>query len=243
MSEKIGYAEIAIKLRQLIADGTLAPGDVMPSIRSIRDKYDVTIATANRAFGMLKAEGLTVGKPGIGTVVASQPRVAVTAAARLDRIARTGKAYAPKEKSINHTVTLRSCADPDFAQMLGIELHDEVIMRTRVFVTDDKPTVFAVSCIHMRALGAVEELLQPEPFRRFWQEIYTERTGKTVTKSPARLGARLAYPSELKVFGVDAPPGASVPVLVEVNAFSDEDGPLEAWTDVYAPNMWRTATA
>jgi GntR family transcriptional regulator len=242
MSGKTGYAEIASHYRKLIADGTLAPGDAMPSMRDVCEEFSVSITTANRAFRQLKSEGLTAPKPGVGTVVVEQPRVAATAAARLERIARTGKPYAAKEKSINHTADLRSITDPILADQLGVELHDEVVLRTRTFVRDGKYTVFAVSCIHVRALGDVPELLSPEPFDRFWQEIYTARTGKTVTRSPERRSARLAYDYELQALNVDVPPGTPVPVLVLVNTFSDEDGPIEVWEDVYAPGLWQVDT-
>lgn len=240
--KKKGYAEIASHYRKLIADGVLAPGDEMPSMRDVCTEFDVSITTANRAFRMLKSEGLTAARPGVGTVVADQPRVAATASARLERIARTGKPYANKEVSVEHTAQLRSLVDPILADQLGVELHDEVVLRTRTFVRDGKRTVFAVSCIHFRALADVPELLSPEPFDRFWQEIYTARTGRTVTKSPERRSARLAYDYELEALHVDVEPGTPVPVLVLVNTFSDEDGPLEVWEDVYAPGLWQVDT-
>jgi GntR family transcriptional regulator len=240
--KKPGYADIARHYRKLIADGTLAPGDEMPSMRDVCAEFNVSITTANRAFRMLKSEGLTAPKPGVGTVVSDQPRVAATASARLERIARTGKPYAKKETSVDHTAQVRSVADPILSDQLGVEMHDEVVIRTRTFVRDGKRTVFAVSCIHIRALADVPELLSPEPFDRFWQEIYTARTGRTVTKSPERRSARLAYDYELEALSVDVEPGTPVPVLVLINTFSDEDGPLEVWEDVYAPGLWQVDT-
>jgi GntR family transcriptional regulator len=211
-------------------------------MREVCESFSVSITTANRAFQLLKAEGLTAANPGVGTVVSDQPRVAATATARLDRIARTGKPYAKKEVSVEHTAQLRSVADPIIADRLGVDLHDEVVLRTRTFVRDGKRTVFAVSCIHVRALGSVPELLSPEPFDRFWQEIYTARTGRQVTKSPERRSARLAYDYELQALQVDVEPGTPVPVLILINTFSDEDGPLEVWEDVYAPGLWQVDT-
>ncbi|MGO1025532.1 GntR family transcriptional regulator [Streptomyces rubiginosohelvolus] len=241
-SKKPGYAEIASHYRKLIADGTLAPGDRMPSMSKVCEEFNVAITTANRAFRLLKAEGLTTAMPGVGTVVIDQPRTATTAAARLDRIARTGQPYAKKEVSVNHTAQLRSITDPILAGQLDLDLHDEVVLRTRTFVRDGKQTVFAVSCINVRALTDVPELLSPEPFDRFWQEIYTARTGRTVSKSPERRSARLAYDYELEALGVNVDPGTPVPVLVLINTFSDEDGPLEVWEDVYAPGLWQVDT-
>jgi GntR family transcriptional regulator len=240
--KKPGYVEIAGYYRKLIADGTLAPGDEMPSMRNVCAEFNVAITTANRAFRILKEEGLTTVRPGRATLVADQPRVAATAAARLKRIQRTGKAYGHKETSVNHTAELRSVADPILADQLDLELHDEVVVRTRTFVREGKRTVFAVSCINVRALADVPELLSPEPFGQFWQEVYKARTGRNVTKSPERRSARLAYDYELQALQIDVEPGTPVPVLVLVNTFADEDGPLEVWEDVYAPGLWQVDT-
>ena len=240
--KKYGYADIASHYRRQIADGTLAPGAAMPSMSKVCEEFGVSITTANRAFRLLKSEGLTVPKPGVGTVVADQPRVASTASARLKRIQRTGQPYGHKEKSVDHTAALRSIGDPILADQLGLELHDEVVVRTRTFIREGKRTVFAVSCINMRALGDVPELLSPEPFGQFWQEVYKARTGRTVTKSPERRSARLAYDYELQALQIDVEPGTPVPVLVLVNTFADEDGPLEVWEDVYAPGLWQVDT-
>lgn len=71
MPKTTGYAEIAADLRRQIQDGTLQPGDTMPSFKKIAAQYDVAITTVNRAYRLLKAEGLTVAMPGSKTVVAA----------------------------------------------------------------------------------------------------------------------------------------------------------------------------
>lgn len=240
--KKPGYAEIASHYRKLIADGTLTPGDEMPSMRDVCDEFNVAITTANRAFRMLKEEGLTTVRPGRNSLVADQSNVASSASARLKRIERTGKAYGHGEKSVNHTAELRSLDDPVLVEQLGVEFRDEVVVRTRTFVKGGKRTVYAVSCIHMRALGDVPELLSAEPFGQFWQEVYKARTGKTVTKSPERRSARLAKDYELQALHIDVEPGTPVPVLVVVNTFSDDEGPIEVWEDVWAAGLWQVDT-
>lgn len=233
------YTEIAAYLRQLIDEGTLRPGQQLPSMREMGEEFSASPATVNKAFQLLKNEGLTYPKQGVGTVIAEQPRVATTGAARLQRIARTGQTYAPGETSTNHTAGLRSCHDPLIAGLLGVELGDEVVVRTRLFLRGGKPAVAALSYIHPRALGPVPELLQQQRFERFWQEIYTERTGRQPTRSPERRTARLASTNELEMLDVEVPPHAAVPVLMLINVFHDEEGPLEVWEDIYAPGLWQ----
>jgi 5'-deoxynucleotidase YfbR-like HD superfamily hydrolase len=78
VTNRAGYNEIAEHYRQLINDGELVPGESVPSMRQVCGEFGVSITTANRAFRQLKDEGLTVVKPGVGTVVANGTRRAIT---------------------------------------------------------------------------------------------------------------------------------------------------------------------
>jgi GntR family transcriptional regulator len=238
---KAGYTDIAAHYRRLIGDGTLRPGDTMPPMSKVQEEFGVTINTANRAYKLLKSEGLTEARPGSGTVVAERSNVATSGAARLSRLQRTGKHYAPNETTADHHVGMRSVADPEIAREMGVELHDEIVLRSRVFVRDGWRAVLGGSFIHPRAAAHVPEVLEPGPSPRFWQELYTERTGKTITRSPERRMARLASTEELERLEVVVPPQAAVAVLVLQNTFHDEDGPIEVWEDVYAPGLWQVA--
>ena len=229
------YAEIAAHYRQLISDGKLAPGDTVPSMTEVCEKFSVSITTANRAFRLLKSEGLTEPKPGVGTVVAQRTDVAVTGAARLKRLERTGQTRAPGETSSHHWKGLRSVADPLIAELLDVELHDEIVIRRRVHHREGAPSTVDSSFIHVRALEAVPELLNDGPMERWWQELYKERTGREVTRSPERRTARMISNDELNALGIDLAPEVAAAVLVVFNVFHDEDGPLEVWQDVYPP--------
>lgn len=238
-SKKHGYADIASHYRTLIVDGTLAPGDAMPSMSKVCERFSVSITTANRAFRLLKSEGLTTPKPGVGTVVAQRPNVAVTGAARLGRLQRTGQTRAPGETSSHHWRGLRSVSDPLIADLLEVEPHDEIVIRRRVHHREGAPSTVDSSFIHVRALGTVPELLEEGPSQRWWQELYKERTGRDVTKSPERRSARLISNDELNALGINLSPEMAAAVLVVVNVFHDEDGPLEVWEDVYPPAAWQ----
>ncbi|HEY3483153.1 MAG TPA: GntR family transcriptional regulator [Streptomyces sp.] len=238
MPPKRRYDEIAAFFRRQIQDGELEPRAKLPSLRAVCDEFNVSMNTANRAFQMLKAEGLTTATLE-GTVVAHQPKVTVTGAARLKRIERTGKSHAPNETTTDRWVGVRSCGDALIADLLDIEPHDEIILRRRVFRRDGQATSVGLSCIHTRALVDVPELIDERPFDRWWQEIYEERTGRDVTRSPERRTARLISTDELESLGIALPAESAAAVLVVVNVFHDEAGPLEVWEDVYPPGTWQ----
>jgi AcrR family transcriptional regulator len=69
------YRRIVSDVRHRIEAGELRPGDRVPSARAITREWGVAIATATKAHAALREEGLTVARPGVGTVVAG-PRTA-----------------------------------------------------------------------------------------------------------------------------------------------------------------------
>lgn len=234
-----GYADLAAHFRGLIRDGELSPGDALPAVTEIRQQFDVSAKTVSRALAVLKSEGHVASRGSLGTVVTANPHFADTGATRLDRLNRTGKAYAAGEISTDHVAMRRSCADPEIADQLGVDPHDEVVIRRRTYRRNGRPTTVGLSFIHMRALPDVPEILQQGELTPFWQVTYTQRTGRQVTQSPERRCARLASNDELAALEVEVPATAAVPILVLHTAFHDEDGPLEVWEDVYAPGMWQ----
>lgn len=235
------YEEIAAHYRRLIQDGTVSPGDPLPTMREVMAEHSVAMNTASSAFRLLKSEGLTKATSA-GTVVADRPDVAVTGAARLKYLERTGSTRFPGETSSHHWHGLRSVADPLIAELLGVEPHDEIVIRRRTHHREGGPPTFDSSYIHVRALGPVGELLDDGPMERWWQELYKERTGREVTRSPERRTARLISNTELEALGINLPPEAAAAVLVVVNVFHDEEGPLEVWEDVYPPGAWQVDT-
>ena len=99
------YRRIVEDVRQRIDSGELGPGDLVPSARRITQEWGVAIATATKALGVLRQEGLTTVRPGVGTVVAEPRPVRRRAAPGRDpggeltseRIVRTAIAIADTE--------------------------------------------------------------------------------------------------------------------------------------------------
>ncbi|MGP4017734.1 TetR/AcrR family transcriptional regulator C-terminal domain-containing protein [Saccharopolyspora sp. 5N708] len=65
------YRVIAAEIRARIERGDLRPGDRVPSIRQIAQRWGVALATATRAAAVLREEGLVEPRVGAGTVVSS----------------------------------------------------------------------------------------------------------------------------------------------------------------------------
>src|SRR3954464_7038139 len=94
------YRRIAAEIPARVRAGTLRPGDRVPSARQITRDWGVAIATATKALALLRDEGLTLPRPGVGTVVAA-PATATTKRGEReldrDRIVRAATAVADAE--------------------------------------------------------------------------------------------------------------------------------------------------
>ena len=97
------YLRVAAAIRHRITSGALGPGDRVPSVRQVVREFGVAMATATRAFAVLRAEGLVVTRAGSGTVVRAPdppPRRGGRAPDRVlttERIVATGMAVADAE--------------------------------------------------------------------------------------------------------------------------------------------------
>lgn len=68
------YQQIAEAVRQEIVYGQLGPGDTLPSVRVMADRWQCTPGTVQQAYRELVRHGLVVSQPGQGTRVAAALR-------------------------------------------------------------------------------------------------------------------------------------------------------------------------
>ncbi|MGA4987823.1 TetR/AcrR family transcriptional regulator C-terminal domain-containing protein [Nonomuraea bangladeshensis] len=92
------YQQITAEIRARILTGELRPGERMPSIRQIAQRWGVAVATATKVMAALRDEGLVETKVGAGAVVT---------AGRGQPAARQRQAGTPKP-ALNRGQTLRT---------------------------------------------------------------------------------------------------------------------------------------
>ena len=66
------YEQIVTQLRQKIASGELAPGDMLPSIRALAKDLRISVITTKRAYDELEHQGLVVTVAGKGCFIAER---------------------------------------------------------------------------------------------------------------------------------------------------------------------------
>jgi len=65
------YQRIQGAIRKTIDNGSLRPGDAVPSERELARMHDVSLMTARHALATLEREGIVERRRGVGTFVAS----------------------------------------------------------------------------------------------------------------------------------------------------------------------------
>lgn len=71
-SSKPIYEQITTQIKAMIMNGTLKPGDAMPSMRALAKSLHISVITAQHAYEDLQRDGFIQTILGRGTFVASQ---------------------------------------------------------------------------------------------------------------------------------------------------------------------------
>ena len=66
------YEQIAAQIKDQIVDGTLEPGQLLPSIRALAKDLRISVITTKRAYDELEAQGFLTTVAGKGCFVAEQ---------------------------------------------------------------------------------------------------------------------------------------------------------------------------
>lgn len=67
--DKVLYEQVADRLQEMIANGTLKPGDRLPSIRKLKQQLSVSFSTVMEAYRVLEDRGLIAARPQSGYYV------------------------------------------------------------------------------------------------------------------------------------------------------------------------------
>lgn len=134
------YREIADDLRRSILSGEYGPGDTLPKLRDIAERYGAAYQTVRAAIGALEREGLVEAIRRRGTVVRKRPAQRLLTRSR--QVYRDEKGYyfdpsAQQWVPVQPPTVRWGLAPPDVAPLLGIEVGAEVLIRDRIMGDGD----------------------------------------------------------------------------------------------------------
>ncbi|WP_059012285.1 GntR family transcriptional regulator [Streptomyces specialis] len=198
------YEQIAWELRGQIVRGTLATGDALPSVPEISDHWRVARATAERAIGVLKVEGLVDMRQDHGTFVGDREVLARTAGERYRTARETGYAYTAGEHA-----DIRAAdevhAPEDVATALGIATGSRVARRHRLRFSDARPRSMSCSWFPATILVHCPRLLVRERIREGTTRYIELQTGRKPHTGRDTWTARLATAEERELLRLEEP--------------------------------------
>jgi DNA-binding GntR family transcriptional regulator len=229
------FREIAELFRGRILGGDLAPGDEVPSERSLAAEYGVSRPTATRALELLRHQGFVHSIQGSGTYV-SDVTTHRRAADRYQRARESGRIYADGERAEILTAELVESPPGNVVVALRLDSGEAAIRRVRVTWKDEEPIERSTSWFSAELAARAPRLLSTERIRSGTVAYVEERCGRRAAYALDRMTATTAGSKTAQELGLARP---SSPVLaVEHTVYDTSDHPLEFVEAVYPPGTW-----
>ena len=214
-----------------LRDGSLAPGDRVPSERELSDALGVSSITVKRALNELQQEGLIQRIQGRGSFIA-RPRKLILGLERLYSLTTVAR-----ERGLNPA---REClqlvemsATESIANNLDLEQGDPVAKVVRLRMVDDIPLAVDTSYL---PLALFPGILEDDLDQTALYELMTNKYNVEPIRAREYLEPTLINDYEAEVLGV--PVGAPA-MLIGRTAYGTNDVPLEYNKSVIRGDMCR----
>jgi len=119
------HAQIYTRLRTLIEQGQLKPGQRVSSLRALAEELGVARGTVQAAYDRLLGEGFLIARGPAGTFVAEHAAPAPRRALARKAVAPRGAAQRPASRRATNEVTIESGAGAPMLLQLGVPAFDE----------------------------------------------------------------------------------------------------------------------
>ena len=229
--------QLADALRAEIQEGIRRPGSQLPTEAEFQHDYGVSRTTIRAALATLVAEGLVVTRKGFGSYVRDRPPLRrVSSTHRHASHRASGKPEFDTEAITQGQVparrmlmTGRGPVPADVAAWLGCAAGEEAVIRQRLQLLDDVPTVISTSYYPLWVAEGTR-LESPEPLAEGPDNLI-EHLGHKFARGMELLRARMPTPEEVRLLELE--PG--VPVVRMLHIDYDPGGrTLQVADDLYA---------
>ena len=153
------YEAIAADIRRSIEDGTLKPGDKLPTVVEFCELYSVSKITVKRAIEQITEEGLITSRRGSGTYVKDTAGLPGQAFFQGKNDRAQGFSYEHRGEKVTSVVYDFSIVNPpaDIAAQLGIAEDDFAYHIVRVRQADEKPIVIEYTYMPLELIPGLKK--------------------------------------------------------------------------------------
>ncbi|CAM5406280.1 putative HTH-type transcriptional regulator [Streptomyces avidinii] len=234
------HARIAADLRDEIMSGDLPPGGKLPSTTQLKNRFDASNATIQKAVQLLKDEGLAVGRAGAAVTVRENRQRTVRPAGSLASAA-DGAAYpwlanaaGSRSAGISSLLAVEEVATAgDIAAALGLPEGSPAVCRRQLISIGGEPAEL-VSSYYPPDIARGTALAMSRRIRGGTPTLLTE-LGFPPRRSVDRLSARVATQEQYTALQL---PG-DLPVLRTLRTVYSEDGrPIEVTVMVKSGHLY-----
>lgn len=227
--EQLPSRRMADELRRAIESGELAPGDKLPSERTLAAEYQVARNTAREAIRLLAEQGLVTAEHGRGVFVRAKRRLLRFGRERYSKRMREETGLSPyraevtkqgRTARVDCTSITRITPPADVAERLLIDPdYETVVRRENWYFADDEPMQVGVTYIPW---SIAEDTPMADSANMGKGSLYArfEERGHAITHTREEVTARMPTPEEVE--GLAIPDG--VPVLDVLHTGLDQDG-------------------
>ncbi|MFG3098214.1 GntR family transcriptional regulator [Streptomyces sp. NPDC048202] len=234
------HERIAADLRDEIMSGDLAAGASLPSTVRLKERFDASNATIQKALQLLKDERLVVGRAGAAVTVREHRQRTMRPASYMAP-APSGEPYrwlteAAKlgARPDSSLLNVRETSAPaDVAAALRISGDETVILREQILTLDDEP-VELVKSYYPMAIARGTAITEKRKIRGGTPALLAE-LGFPPRTSVDRVSARVPTQEQHRALRLPS----DLPVLRTLRVvFSDDERPIEATVMVKAGHLY-----
>lgn len=224
------YLQLRQALERAIENGSLRPGQALPSERELARKLHLSRMTVRRAFEELEGRGLLEQRQGSGTYIRAHPLEQT-----LDRVLgftdeARGLGFRPSATLLE---AVRKPADREAAAALLVPPDTPLLRIVRLRAADDSP--LALQAAHLAPHVATLSLEGLARIGSLYRALETQ-FGIRPARARQAVGARLPTRRECRLLGIDR----DVPVLEqERTTYADDGRPFEFVRSAYRGDRYR----
>ena len=228
------HAQLREALLDDIARGTLKPGDLVPSHRSLSARYQLSHLTVRRVMTDLAHEGIVYAVPGKGVFVA-EPKQEVVAEPLIsfhDDMVRRG--LKPSAKTLEARLTSASAA---LASIMGVEPDAPLVHLRRLLLANDAPIATSSLYLpHTLCTGILDrELIDGSLFATL-RQVY----GLRLKRRSRTAESVLANPTQAELLGLTLPAPL---LLIEQLTYLDTGQAIEYVRLYYRGDRYRISVS
>ncbi|GAX91729.1 GntR family transcriptional regulator [Effusibacillus lacus] len=224
------YYQLKEKLTQMIQNGEMPVGSLVPSERELSERYGISRMTVRQALGELVKEGLLVREQGKGTFVA-EPKIN-QGLLKLTSFSEDMRSRGMEPDSRVKAIYVQE-APPMVASALGLSSEKRVVIFERVRLADNKPMALEIS--HL-PLAKFPELDKEDLHSASLYKLLEDKYNVSIHHARQTIEVGLSSSVESKYLGIRS---KSPVLLIERITFDAKDQPFEFVKSVYRGDRYK----